>query len=157
MATPATSIAAIFIADKVSPTVSREKDGEIANRCPDYSAGHGHRKESCHRKQPDGRPCQANPSGFRVTGDARWPFAFCAANQAGSPAWRFQRFRLPARSGFKGSTGSLVRSRNSLLHSRNSLVHSRNTTDSRSRNGDSNSVATGTRTDCTHSARFGPA
>jgi hypothetical protein len=62
-----------------------------------------------------------------------------------------------ARSGFKGSTGSLVRSRNSLLHSRNSPVQSRNMTDSRSRNGDSNSVATGTRTDCTHSARFGPA
>ena len=61
------------------------------------------------------------------------------------------------RSGFKGSTGSLVRSRNSLLHSRNSPVQSRNMTDSRSRNGDSNSVATGTRTDCTHSARFGPA
>jgi len=62
-----------------------------------------------------------------------------------------------SRSDFKGSTGSLVRSRNSLLHSRNSPVQSRNMTDSRSRNGDSNSVATGTRTDCTHSARFGPA
>src|SRR5262245_26369224 len=78
--------------------------------------------------------------------DRRDKIKLVPANTAGG--CRGLSFR--PRSGFKGSTGSLVRSHNSLLHSRNSLVHSRNNP----QRGSSNWVATSTGTDCTHSARF---
>ena len=122
---------------------------------------------------PERQPCRANPSGFRAIGDARWPFAFCAArnspliartNQSASSKYRpggCRGLSFRREAAFKGSAGSLVHSRrlvhsrNSLIYSRSSLVHSRNTTHSRSGNRGSNSVAIGTGTDCTRNARFG--
>src|SRR6516165_3490468 len=56
--------------------------------CPDYSAGHGHRKASCHRKQPAGGP--------------RMPWRDDAPCQAASPIRRGPSDQTPSKPGRSG-------------------------------------------------------